>query len=78
VTVSDTGPGIPEEHQAAIFSDGFTTKATSGRGNHGLGLALVHRLVHRAGGMISVERPDATVFTVVLPVRVPDPVTART
>jgi two-component system CitB family sensor kinase len=78
LTVSDTGPGIPEENRAAIFNDGFTTKAASGRRNQGLGLALVHRLVHRAGGTISIARADATVFTIVLPVSVPDPVTART
>ncbi|HEY2440853.1 MAG TPA: sensor histidine kinase [Solirubrobacteraceae bacterium] len=78
VTVSDTGPGIPEEHQAAIFSDGFTTKAAGGRGNQGMGLALVHRVVRRAGGTISIARADRTVFEVVLPVRAPDRVTART
>jgi signal transduction histidine kinase len=43
-----------------------------------MGLALVHRVVRRAGGTISIARADRTVFEVVLPVRAPDRVTART
>ena len=39
VTVTDTGPGIPEEHQARIFHqvDNSNTKA---KGGTGLGLAI--------------------------------------
>ncbi|HET8980049.1 MAG TPA: sensor histidine kinase [Solirubrobacteraceae bacterium] len=75
LAVSDTGPGVPAEHRAAIFTDGFTTKSGSGRRNQGLGLALVHRLVHGAGGTIRLERSDTTDFTVVLPTPAPHSVT---
>jgi two-component system CitB family sensor kinase len=67
ITVSDTGPGVPEELAARIFTDGFTTKAPDGRGHRGIGLALVHRLVSGAGGTITVNCNGPTTFTVMLP-----------
>jgi two-component system CitB family sensor kinase len=67
IEVTDTGPGVPEADEQAIFSDGFTTKPADGQRHRGLGLALVHRLVRQAGGTIAVEHSDATLFTVVLP-----------
>jgi two-component system CitB family sensor kinase len=67
IEVQDSGPGVPEELCQAIFTDGFTTKGEHGRRNRGLGLALVHRLVHRAGGTIAIDEAPATTFTVVLP-----------
>jgi two-component system, CitB family, sensor kinase len=69
IQVIDTGPGVPEELEQAIFADGFTTKPDEGQRHRGLGLALVRRLVHRAGGTIAIEHVDATTFTVVLPAR---------
>jgi two-component system CitB family sensor kinase len=71
IQVSDTGPGVPQEHEQAIFADGFTTKPREGQRHRGLGLALVHRLVRAAGGTIAIERSATTVFTVVLPARRP-------
>ena len=67
IEVTDSGPGVPEELTAQIFTDGFTTKATASRRHHGIGLALVHRLVHRAGGTIAVDCAGATTFTARLP-----------
>jgi two-component system CitB family sensor kinase len=67
IEVSDTGPGVPDDLGARIFSDGFTTKSPDGRRHRGIGLALVHRLVSRAGGTITVDCSRATKFTVVLP-----------
>ena len=67
IQVSDTGPGVPKELSGRIFTDGFTTKSPDGRGHRGIGLALVHRLVSRAGGTIDVDCSGATTFTVVLP-----------
>jgi two-component system CitB family sensor kinase len=66
VSVMDSGPGVPPELEEAIFTDGFTTKGELGHRNQGLGLALVHRLVVRAGGTISVSS-EPTTFCVSLP-----------
>jgi two-component system, CitB family, sensor kinase len=69
IEVTDTGSGVPSELAERIFTDGFTTKASDRDRNRGIGLALVHRLVHRAGGSIAVDSSGPTVFTVTLPAR---------
>ena len=49
-SVSDTGPGIPEESQAAVF-EAFSQLGTSQRvGGTGLGLSIATRLVRLMGG----------------------------
>jgi two-component system, CitB family, sensor kinase len=68
VEVIDSGHGVPSELASRIFTDGFTTKSSDRRRHEGIGLALVHRLVHRAGGTITVDTTGATTFTVVLPI----------
>jgi signal transduction histidine kinase len=57
VSVTDTGPGIPEEHQTRIFEqfhqvDSSNTKA---KGGTGLGLAIAKEIVEMHGGRIWVE-----------------------
>src|SRR5205823_794033 len=67
VTVGDDGPGIPAEVLPRIFDPFFTTKDV-GQGS-GLGLSIVHGIVERHGGTISVasEVGKGTTFTITLP-----------
>jgi two-component system CitB family sensor kinase len=68
--VSDTGPGVAPELADEIFRDGYSTKTERGGLRRGLGLALVHRIVHRCGGRIEVRPgPEGARFDVRLPPR---------
>ncbi len=67
VQVTDTGPGIPPELVDQVFRDGYTTKRPRGQLRRGLGLALVHRIVVRAGGTVTVRSRPGAEFTVRLP-----------
>ncbi len=64
VTVSDNGPGIPEEIRGRIFEPFVTTKATG----TGLGLPITKRIVTAHRGNIQLSSfPGGTVFHVYLP-----------
>jgi CheY-like chemotaxis protein len=63
--VSDTGCGISHEAQTKIFDPFFTTKPTG----HGLGLAVVARIVRGLGGASQFESEPGrgTTFRILLP-----------
>lgn len=67
LSVTDCGEGIPESLLPQIFVPFFTTKK-QGEGT-GMGLAVVHGIVSRCGGHISVETEvgKGTAFHVYLP-----------
>jgi len=68
VSLSDTGPGIPQEILPRIFEPFFTTKP-QGEGT-GLGLHICKQIIDKHQGLISAEsEPGNTTFTVSLPVR---------
>jgi two-component system, NtrC family, sensor histidine kinase AtoS len=64
ITVSDSGPGIPDEIRDHIFKP-FVTTSPEGTG---LGLAITKRIITAHRGGISVNSfPGGTVFTISLP-----------
>jgi two-component system CitB family sensor kinase len=67
VRVADNGPGILPGTAEAIFQDGYTTKSDRGLLRRGLGLALVHRLVQRLHGSVTVTEGPSPAFSVYLP-----------
>jgi two-component system NtrC family sensor kinase len=71
VSVSDDGPGIPEEIAARVFEPFFTTKP-EGEGT-GLGLSICQGIVKEHGGGIALDSSPGTgaTFTVELPGRTP-------
>jgi signal transduction histidine kinase len=67
VTVTDDGPGVPEEYRARIFDPFFTTKPV-GSGT-GLGLDIARRFANLNDGDLDFSsQPGHTVFRVRLPV----------
>jgi two-component system CitB family sensor kinase len=67
IEVGDNGPGV--QHSDRIFTDGYSTKPPRDGAPRGLGLALVHRLVIRNHGRITVGNDGGAVFRVTLPAR---------
>jgi PAS domain S-box-containing protein len=67
IEFSDTGVGIPEHHLHSIFNPFFTTKEP-GQGT-GLGLSVVHSIIKRYQGNITVQsKPQVgTTFLIELP-----------
>jgi two-component system OmpR family sensor kinase len=70
LTVTDNGPGIPEQLQSEVFerfARGDTSRSRKG-GSTGLGLAIVSAVVKAHHGAITLESaPGHTEFTVRLP-----------
>lgn len=52
--VRDRGPGLTEEEQAQLFVP-FSRLDRPDKLGHGLGLALVRRIVHKLGGQVGVD-----------------------
>ncbi|HEU4600657.1 MAG TPA: ATP-binding protein [Steroidobacteraceae bacterium] len=52
ITISDTGVGMDEQTRARAFTPFFTTKGDHGTG---LGLVIVHQIVARAGGRVTID-----------------------
>jgi signal transduction histidine kinase len=53
LSVTDSGPGIPESLKSEIFKPYFTTRDKG----TGLGLSIVHQIVEEFGGQIDLRTP---------------------
>jgi two-component system NtrC family sensor kinase len=66
IEINDTGAGIDAKVKTRVFDPFFTTKEP-GKGT-GLGLAVVHKIIHESGGEIwFTSEPGSTTFIVKLP-----------
>ena len=69
LSIRDSGPGIPADILATLFTPGRSTKDGAHRGQ---GLAIVQTLVRQVGGMIMCRSTrSGTTFEILLPI--PDP-----
>lgn len=66
-SVTDVGPGIPDEVRRQLFTPFFTTKAEG----MGLGLSLCRTVIEQHGGHLEFEanQPQGTIFRFTLPAR---------
>jgi signal transduction histidine kinase len=73
VSVSDTGPGIPEADQGNIFEEFRQAEGSLAqrKGGTGLGLAIAKKIVELHGGKIWVESEvgKGSTFTFSLPLK---------
>jgi len=77
LSVRDTGSGIAAEHLPHLFERFYRADAARDRahGGSGIGLAIVHSIVHAHGGTVTVDSAGprhGAVFTVELPVDAPN------
>jgi two-component system, OmpR family, sensor histidine kinase MprB len=75
VSVTDHGPGIPDEDLPHIFERFYRAPAARGMPGTGLGLAIVGNVAQANDGTIEVRTgPDGSTFTLAFP---PDPRNSR-
>jgi signal transduction histidine kinase/DNA-binding response OmpR family regulator len=79
VTISDTGPGIPEAEQARIF-DAFAQGSRAASGGLGLGLYIARSIAAAHGGRISLASTPGrgTTFRIELPLETLPEAASRT
>ncbi len=68
VSVSNSGPGIPEEKIGRIFNKFYQADESHSSEGNGIGLAVVRKICDLHSGTVSAESADGrTTFTVLLP-----------
>lgn len=73
LTVTDTGPGIPEPEREAVFERFQRGSMTGGEGGFGLGLAIGRELADRLGGGLKLDTAyeNGARFVFTLPIEPP-------
>jgi PAS domain S-box-containing protein len=69
LAIVDEGQGIRPEILGQVFNPYFTTKEMGVKKGTGLGLAICHSIIHRHGGLVTVDSKESrgTTFTIYLP-----------
>jgi PAS domain S-box-containing protein len=69
VEVSDTGRGIPQEHQELVFRRFYRTDSDADAAGSGLGLAIASQAMHALGGRLELDSAPGkgTTLTMSLP-----------
>ncbi|WP_299798521.1 ATP-binding protein [uncultured Shewanella sp.] len=69
LSITDDGQGIPPEDQCKIFEPFYRSKSVqNGNKGHGLGLAIIKRIMERHKGKVTLESRDGyTCFTLFWP-----------
>ncbi len=69
ITISDKGPGIPEDEISMIFTRYYRGKNALNTPGAGLGLHLIQTIVLRHGGSVSAQnlKPNGCEFSISLP-----------
>ena len=70
ISIRDTGPGIPQDNQKAIFEENFRLQRDHTKDGYGMGLALCQRIVRAHYGQIWVDskKGEGSCFHFTLPV----------
>ena len=71
VSISDNGPGIPDDVLPRIFEPNFTTKNQGAQFGLGLGLAISNEIIRHHGGFIRASNREngGAKFEIILPVK---------
>jgi signal transduction histidine kinase len=73
IEIRDNGPGMDTEILPKIFKPHFTTK----KDGHGFGLVICERIIKNHNGQIHAKTsPEGTTFTITLPLKKQEAVTA--
>ena len=69
VSVSDSGPGIPESERDRIFQKYYRSGSSKGTKGTGLGLAIVKSIAVAHGGRVELDSTEGkgSVFTLIIP-----------
>ncbi|NMO96450.1 HAMP domain-containing sensor histidine kinase [Paenibacillus lemnae] len=69
VTISDDGPGVPEEEMPLLFNKFYRGRNAENKSGAGLGLYISKYLMNRMGGGITCRNREGGGFTVTLSLR---------